>query len=715
MNFKEALVLMALLINYSLSAQQETYIIRKTFFSTDKYDEFSPVCYKNGVVFCTNRPLTKILNYTTDQDKSFIKISIADSAGPGSLETIKVFSKALTTRLNDGPVTFSHNYDTVYFSRNLLVDRKLSEISSVRNKLGIFYAVNDGEDWTKIRELRFNSEWYNVTTPWLSPDGKKLFFASDKPDGYGGSDLYYCQWLNDYWSDPVNMGPVINTKGNEGYPFMNAAGEFFFSSDGHPGLGGKDIFFTRMNDTAWTEPICLDAPINSQYDDFGIYTDTLMTRGYFSSNRDKSVDVFHFVTNFPQVFYNTAQQENNYCYNFSDSGTIAIDSVNLQYKWSFGDDKEVIGYKVGHCFAGPGKYPVSLDIVERGTGRVFFTRLQEELTIKDLKQAYIDGPLFGVKGESISFNGQKSYLPGYKILSYLWDFGDRTKGQGEKVVHAFSKPGQYNVNLELALRSVSTEQVRRTGVSRIVRIVNSPGEIPDPATRNKSATDNYPVGKSQNCVIITKFSAEDESRKDAVYCVELFSSKTRINPNNPIIRNLPDIYKLSERSDTRTGEYIYTVDEYGYLMAAYPTFRKMVSLGYRDARVRMIVLTEPSERELYNLIRINGSNADSYFDFSGKLTSDAFIMLDQLVKYMDKFPSVKLEIAVHSDNSGSQDASKALTQKRAQVLVDYLINRGINAKRLVARGYGGLKPIAPNTAERDRRLNMRIDFTLIPQ
>ena len=128
---------------------------------------------------------------------------------------------------------------------------KLSELSSVRNKLGIFYAVFDGNDWTKIRELRINNEWYNVTTPWLSPDGKRLYFASDKPGGYGGSDLYYCQLENDYWDDPVNLGPVINTKGNESYPFINAAGEFFFSSDGHPGMGGKDIFFSRLSDTSW--------------------------------------------------------------------------------------------------------------------------------------------------------------------------------------------------------------------------------------------------------------------------------------------------------------------------------------------------------------------------------------------------------------------------------------------------------------------------------
>ena len=161
-------------------------------------------------------------------------------------QNVRLFSKSLKTKFNDGPVTFSSKGDTIYYSRNIIVDGKLSELSSVRNKLGIFYAVFDGEEWTKIRELRINNEWYNVTTPWSLRDGKRLYFASDKPGGYGGSDLYYCQWNNDYWDEPVNLGPVINTKGNESYPFMNSAGEFFFSSDGHPGIGGKDIFFSTI-------------------------------------------------------------------------------------------------------------------------------------------------------------------------------------------------------------------------------------------------------------------------------------------------------------------------------------------------------------------------------------------------------------------------------------------------------------------------------------
>ena len=158
------------------------------------------------------------------------------------------------------------------------------------------------------------------------------------------------------------------------------------------------------------------------------------------------------------------------------------------------------------------------------------------------------------------------------------------------------------------------------------------------------------------------------------------------------------------------SSYSYTVEQQLNLMATYPSFVKMASLGFKDVKVKIYVLKEPAEKELNNLIRINGAFADSYFDNSDRLTSNAFIMLDQIVKLMKKFPLLKLEIAVHTDNSGSSESNQTLSQKRAQLLVDYLVTRGISIKRLIPIGYGASKPIAGNYLEKDRKLNRRIDF-----
>jgi outer membrane protein OmpA-like peptidoglycan-associated protein len=727
MNFKiSVVVLFAAVIQLNLLGQSETYFlqtkvlgqwetysVKKASFSTDKYDEFSPVCYKNGIVYCTNRPTTRVLNYSTEGNKGFIKINFIDSVNI-SMQSPKFFSKKLNTKFNDGPVTFNSKGDTIYFSRNSIIDGKLSEISSVRNKLGIFYATFDGDDWTKIKEIRINNEWYNVTTPWLSPDGKRLYFSSDKPGGYGGSDLYYCRWKKDYWDDPINLGPVINTKGNESYPFINQAGEFFFSSDGHPGLGGKDIFFSRLSDTSWISPICLDAPINSQYDDFGIFTDTLMNEGYFSSNRDKSIDIFHFRTSYPQVFYNSLQKENNYCFVFHDSGSIVIDTINFIQKWSFEESNTDYGAVVRHCFPGPGNYSVRLDIIERETGRLFFTKLKENLDLRDYEQPYINSPDYVVKGEVISFDGLKSYLPGFKILSYSWDFGDKIKSKGEEVTHSYIKEGEYIVNLELVLKSDTSGYFHKTGVSKKIVVFNSEQERGIFMTSLSSGKQSLPnVRDTDNSEVKTNYSAETEFKKDAVFCIELLTSKSKVDIRGAIFRNVPDIFTIRERFDPFGGDYSYTIDQQMNLMATYPAYKRMVALGFKNVQIKMFVLTDPSEKELHNLIRINGAFADSYFDFSDRLTSNAFIMLDQIVKLMNKYPSLRLEVAVHSDNAGSPETNLTLSQKRSQLLIDYLINRGISSRRLVATGYGGAKPIASNYLEKGRKLNRRIDFIII--
>jgi Tol biopolymer transport system component len=275
--------------------QAETYSVYLAPFSSKVYDEFSPVFYKNGIVFCTNSVENSFFNYSGYQKTGNFKIRFVEQKKNGGWKKARLFSKNLSTKLNDGLVTFNSRGDTIYYSRNLVVNDKMSVISSPKNKLGIFTAVLVDGKWTKIRSLRINNEWYNVTAPSLSPDGKRLFFASDQPGGYGGSDLYYCQWKDNYWDDPVNLGPVINTPGNESYPFISSSGDLYFSSDGHPGLGGKDIFVSHLSDTGWIAPLHLDPPVNSQYDDFGIVTDPQGNSGFFSSNRNKSVDIFKFI------------------------------------------------------------------------------------------------------------------------------------------------------------------------------------------------------------------------------------------------------------------------------------------------------------------------------------------------------------------------------------------------------------------------------------
>ena len=335
------------------------------------------------------------------------------------------------------------------------------------------------------------------------------------------------------------------------------------------------------------------------------------------------------------------------------------------------------------------------------------------LDLLDFKQPFINSKNFAVKGEDVEFDGLKSFLPGFEVFNYSWDFGDKNRSAGEKVIHSFSEKGEYLVNLELVIKSESTSKISKTGISKKLLIFNDIQEnnsfLAQSSSEAKILTD---IRGSDNAIIATQYSAEEEFQKDAVFCIELLSSKSKIEINSSVFRNIPDLFTVKEKFNANDSIYSYIVDQQMSLMATYPAFRKMVSLGFKNAQIKIFVLKDPVEKELHNLITINGAFADSYFDRSDRLTANAFIMLDQMVKLLNKYPLIKLEVAVHTDNTDPADLSLALSQKHAQLLVDYLINRGVNKRRLIAKGYGQSKPIASNFLEKDRRLNRRIDFTI---
>jgi hypothetical protein len=125
-----------------------------------------------------------------------------------------------------------------------------------------------------------------------------LIFASDMPGGFGGTDIYVSRYDGANWSAPINLGDRINTKGNEMFPYMDEKDNLYFSSDGHPGLGELDIFYTQLEGlTQKGRVINIGAPINASKDDFGMVTDGVRQTGYFSSNRKRGGaddDIYRF-------------------------------------------------------------------------------------------------------------------------------------------------------------------------------------------------------------------------------------------------------------------------------------------------------------------------------------------------------------------------------------------------------------------------------------
>jgi hypothetical protein len=164
-----------------------------------------------------------------------------------------------------------------------------------------------GDVHPEILPFLYNSTEYDCMQPSISKDGKKLYFVSNMPGTLGGNDIFVCEWEQGAWGKPKNVGPEINTSGNEVFPFITAEGILFFSSDTRPGLGGLDVFFADPNTKAnsFYEAENSGATINTQYDDCGVFVNKNGKTGYLSSNRknnSKDDDIFYFVNNKPKSF-----------------------------------------------------------------------------------------------------------------------------------------------------------------------------------------------------------------------------------------------------------------------------------------------------------------------------------------------------------------------------------------------------------------------------
>ncbi|MES2618024.1 MAG: OmpA family protein [Bacteroidota bacterium] len=224
-----------------------------------------------------------------------VKKSAKNPNPPITFEKPAIVLGTVNTKFNDGTCCFDRKFQIIYYTQCNGGDGKSKTCKLMQGKF-------NGTEWTDEQMLSFCiNDTFNYGHPTLSDDGKRLYFSSDRPDGLGGYDIWVCtynQRAKD-WSDPVNLGETINTDQNEMYPYWNSHdASLYFSSTGHLGMGGLDIFRSEGGGTEWSEPENLRAPLNSGGDDFGVTFDiNKPDHGYFSSNRCDSKgsdDIYEF-------------------------------------------------------------------------------------------------------------------------------------------------------------------------------------------------------------------------------------------------------------------------------------------------------------------------------------------------------------------------------------------------------------------------------------
>lgn len=288
-----------------LSARKDFYEIKKLPFNT-KFDDFGPAYYKKGLVFASERgntgPVKRIHEWTGYPFLDLYFTSI-DTINAEALEfkydeKPEKYSSKLNTKYHDGPVCFSADGEKIFFTRNNIDQRnRVGKDDEGVIRLKIFTAKLQGDKWTELEGLPFNSDEYSIAHPTLAADGKTLYFASDMPGGFGGMDLFYTILEDGVWSQPRNLGPRINTEGHEVFPYMHSSNRMYFSSDGHVGLGQLDVYYVDYNEGVPGPVMNVGFPINTVSDDFGLILNEEENFGYFSSNREGGVgrdDIYSF-------------------------------------------------------------------------------------------------------------------------------------------------------------------------------------------------------------------------------------------------------------------------------------------------------------------------------------------------------------------------------------------------------------------------------------
>ncbi|PRY14769.1 WD40 repeat protein [Pontibacter ummariensis] len=282
--------------------------------NTADYAELSPIMYNNSLLFTSDRGVpaqkrekVKVYGWT---GRPYLQLFTAQQDKDGNWTNTVALQETVNAGYHNATAAVAEDGQKIYFTRtNMVVDEsgnpdptswvESKALEGHINRLEIYSAEKQGGNWTNIQPFAYNKvDAYSVGHPALSADGKVLYFASDMPGSLGDTDIFYSvRQADGSWGKPVNAGPVVNTAARESFPYVDAEGKLFFASEGHPGMGGMDIFSAEGQQGNWRAVKNLGYPVNSSKNDYGIMFSKPGKKGFLSSNRDSNngtEDIYSF-------------------------------------------------------------------------------------------------------------------------------------------------------------------------------------------------------------------------------------------------------------------------------------------------------------------------------------------------------------------------------------------------------------------------------------
>lgn len=257
--------------------------------------EYAPVMKDNDLYFTSSRGEGPMYMGQGTRFTDIYRYEF-DSVSKFSGKAVPLDQVINQPKTHEASATFTPDGKTMVFARSNTGKKR-----DVNQEVDLYQSQLVDGDWTEPERLPFTMGEYWDSNPYFSPDGRELYFASNRPGGYGKDDLWKVLRMSDgSWGDPVNLGGDINTKGEEQFPFLHPNGEFYFASNGHSGFGGLDLFVHKRNPNGKMQVRNLGKPVNTPYDDFAIYF-WEGENGFFCSNRPDGVgddDIYYFVHDF---------------------------------------------------------------------------------------------------------------------------------------------------------------------------------------------------------------------------------------------------------------------------------------------------------------------------------------------------------------------------------------------------------------------------------
>ena len=624
--------------------------------------EFSPAFYEDGIVFISSqKPLAKEKIFDDRIESSTMSIFLARRDENGQLSKPTAFSNALVSSLHEGPLTFDKTGENVYFSRNNNAENgKTATYTEGVSRLKIYTAQKKGEgNWSIPTELPFSENNSDACHPTISVDGDKLYFSSNRVGGYGGMDLYVSEKRNGVWSKPINLGPKVNTPKNEVFPYLHADGTLFYSSNGLPGSGNLDVYYLKNNRPDGSGglgvPVNLGAPFNSDKDDFGFIIDVDMKNGYFTSGRSGGAggdDIYSFSMSQATLFENlnneyVAEYDPNY------KGTAPNQGGNPNKSNPNGSANPNSG-------GSNAAQSINVIVIDKQTGK----------PINDATAAYLNLSELSMS-EIIADNNGKS-------------------------VQIIKSDGTFA--LELVESKMKNKRTNAAGKAQIIASKTYSYLIS--ASKKGYTTEQMVVkkGELQNDMVILLSRPSD--------CITL-TGKVKNNANGG-----PISYALVNFTNEKGEIKSLPSDEMGAFTVCLPCGRAYKAYATKDNAMSNVEMASTKdvdcgdgvERSLAPIeLRIaapvakdftinEGSSfqlKNIYYNFNdATIRPDARKDLEALYVVMTKFPDMEIELASHTDARGNDFYNNDLSQRRAANAVQYLVNKGIDANRIVAKGYG---------------------------